>query len=167
MGAGGGPSVLASDEMEREGLHLPRLSPETQTELKQKLPVAGGIFINPLDTTNLTDPEAISAAMGVLGRVPEIDALVYHLGFHPIGSWGMGRFSSERFLRPAVDVMKEIVRTTGKPVLLALRPPQELRGMEEFATAQESFVKGGFPVFYSMGQLARALVRVTRWNSSR
>jgi acyl-CoA synthetase (NDP forming) len=167
MGAGGGPSVLASDEMEREGLHLPRLSPEVQAELKQKLPVAGGIFINPLDTTNLTDPQAISAAMGVLSRVTEIDALVYHLGFHPIGSWGLGRFSSDRFLHPAVQAMKEIVETTGKPVLLALRPPQELRGMEEFATAQESFVKGGFPVFYSMGQLARALVRVARWNSSR
>jgi hypothetical protein len=135
--------------------------------LKQRLPVAGGIFINPLDTTNLTDPDAISVAMGVLSHVSEIDVLVYHLGFHPIGSWGLGRFSSESFLQPAAHAMKEVVRTTGKPVLLALRPPQGLTGMEEFITTQEWFVKEGFPVFYSMRQLARALVRVIRWNHSR
>jgi len=167
IGAGGGPSVLASDEMEREGLHVPRLPAEVQAELKQNLPVAGGIFINPLDTTNLIAPRAISVAMQVLGRVPDIHVLVYHLGFHPIGGWGLGRFSSESFLAPAVRVMEEAVRTTGKPVLLALRPPQGIAGMEEFLTAQEAFVKAGFPVFHSMRQLARALSRVIRWNGSR
>ena len=167
IGAGGGPSVLASDEMEREGLHVPRLPAEVQAELKQNLPVAGGIFVNPLDTTNLIAPHAISVAMQVLGRVPDIHVLVYHLGFHPIGGWGLGRFSSERFLTPAVRVMEEAVRTTGKPVLLALRPPQVIAGMKEFLTAQEAFVKAGFPVFYSMRQLARALSRVIRWNASR
>lgn len=167
IGAGGGPSVLASDEMEREGLHMPRLSSEVQAELKQSLPVAGGIFINPLDTTNLIAPDAISAAMRVLGRVPGIHMLLYHLGFHPISTWGYGRLSSEGFLKPAIEVMREVVRTTGKPVLLALRPPQSLTGMEEFLAAQEAFVQAGFPVFYSMRQLGRALLRVIRWDTSR
>lgn len=163
VGAGGGPSVLAGDGMEREGLRLPPLEPVVQTELKVRLPVAGGIFINPIDTTNMTDPDAISAAMEILGREPEIHMLVYHLGFHPIGSWGMGRFSTEAFLRPAIEAMKGAEERTGKPVLLALRPPESLEGMKEFLAAQEAFVQAGFSVFHSMRGLARAMARVIAW----
>jgi len=166
MGAGGGPSVLASDEMEKEGLRVPCLSPAVQAELKQSFPLAGSIFINPLDTPNLIAPEAISTAMQLIGRVPEIHMLVYHLGYHPISQWGLGRLSLENFVKPAIGVMKEALRKTGKPVLLALRPPQGLDGMTEFLAAQQAFVEAGFPVFYSMRQLARAMVRVIAWNGS-
>lgn len=166
MGTGGGPSVLAGDEMEKEGLRMPAFPTEVQEALKRVLPIAGGIFINPLDTTNLTDPNAISKAMGVLGRVPDVHMFVYHLGFHPASSWGLNRFTRERFLEPAVREMGEAVQTTGKPVLIALRPPQEETGMSEFLTAQEAFVGAGFPVFYSMRRLARAMARVIAWNRS-
>ena len=44
MGAGGGPSVLASDEMEKAGLRMPPFSPEVQAELKKHLPMAGSMF---------------------------------------------------------------------------------------------------------------------------
>jgi acyl-CoA synthetase (NDP forming) len=164
IGAGGGPSVLAGDGMEREGLRLPPLDAAVQAELKRNLPVAGGIFINPIDTTNMTDASAISAAMHILGRVPEIHMLVYHLGFHPIGSWGMGRFSAKTFLDPAIRAMKGAAEATGKQVLLALRPPEDLEGMKEFLAAQEAFVEAGFPVFHSMRGLARSLSRILGWN---
>lgn len=167
VGAGGGPSVLAGDGMEREGLRLPAFGPAVQAELKQRLPVAGGIFLNPIDTTNMTDAEAISAAMNILGRVPEIHMLVYHLGFHPIGSWGMGRFSAESFLKPAIGAMREASERTGKPVLLALRPPEDLEGMKEYLAAQAAFVGAGFPVFPSMRGLARALARLLAWDRRR
>ncbi|MBW2085222.1 MAG: CoA-binding protein [Deltaproteobacteria bacterium] len=164
IGAGGGPSVLASDEMEKAGLKLPYLSLETQAELKRHLPFAGSIFSNPLDTPNLVSPEAISAAMGVVGQLPDIHMLFYHLGFHPIGSWGYGRFSSTAFLESIINSLREAREATGKPVLLALRPPQDLNGMQEFLTAQEAFVKSGFPVFHSLRQGAKAMARVIAWN---
>ena len=166
IGAGGGPSVLAGDMMEREGLRLPGFSAAVQEELKQRLPVAGSIFANPLDTPNLAVADAVSAALEVLGRVPEIHLLVYHLGFHPISHWGLGRIGSEDFLRPSVRAMQETVRKSGKPVLLALRPPQELSGMKEFLAARQAFVKGGFPVFHSMRGLARSVARVIAWSGS-
>jgi len=164
IGAGGGPGVLASDEMENEGLRLPCFSPAVQAELKESLPVAGSIFINPLDTPNLISPRAISTAMQVIGREPGIHMLIYHLGFHPISHWGWGRLSLENFVKPTVDVMKEALRKIGKPILLALRPPQSIDGMTEFLAAQQEFVKANFPVFYSMRQLARAMVRIIAWN---
>jgi acyl-CoA synthetase (NDP forming) len=166
MGGGGGPSVLASDEMEKEGLRVPSLPPAVQAELKQSFPVAGSIFINPLDTPNLITPQAISTAMQVIGRVPEIHMFIYHLGFHPISHWGLGRLSLENFVKPAIGVMREALQKTGKPVLLALRPPQGFDGMTEFLAAQQAFVEAGIPVFYSMRQLARAMVRVIAWNGS-
>ncbi len=167
IGAGGGPSVLAGDEMEKEGLSLPRFSEETQNELKKLLPVAGSIFTNPLDTPNLATPEAIATALGVLSRVPEIDMIIYHIGFHPITSWGMGRFGSDVFLKPVIDAMLEIRKSSGKPVILAIRPPADLVGMEEFFTCQDAFVAAGFPVFNSLGMLARALFRTVRWSRAR
>jgi acyl-CoA synthetase (NDP forming) len=161
IGAGGGPSVLAGDEMEKEGLLLPGFSPTLQEELKKSLPVDGSIFTNPLDTPNLATPNAINTAMDILGKDPDIHMMVYHLGFHPIGCWGLGRLG-EAFLAPVIESMTDAVKIHKKPVLLALRPPQDLAGMEEFLFAQEAFVEAGLPVFYSLSRLARAVKRVTQ-----
>jgi len=165
LGAGGGPSVLAGDEMEKEGLTLPNLSPEIQAELKKHLPIDGSIFINPLDTPNLISPDAIAIAMQILGKVPDIHMLVYHLGFHPIGNWGLGRLSSDDFLNQVIDSMRKTMQTYNKPVLLALRPPEDLAGMEEFLIAQKAFVNAGLPVFYSLHRLARAITRMVSCSS--
>lgn len=160
LGAGGGPSVLAGDETEKEGLRLPCFPAELQAELKAHLPVDGSIFINPLDTPNLATPEAIDIALNILGREPDIHMMVYHLGFHPIGSWGLGRLSEKAFLDPVIKAMTTAVKTHNKPILLALRPPQDLAGMEEFLAAQQAFTAAGLPVFYSLKHLARAVKRV-------
>lgn len=167
IGAGGGPSVLGGDEMELAGLRLPVISTEIREELLEVLPLAGSILINPLDTPNLTTPGAISHAMHVLGRLPDIDMLVYHLGFHPIGSWGSGRFSSMTYMDEIIGVMKDARQSSGKPVLLVLRPALDLNGMKEFLDAQEAFVNAGFPVFHSLGQCAKAMARVVSWNQRR
>ena len=62
-----------------------------------------------------------------------------------------------RFLADAKNAM-------GKPVLLALRPPGDLPGMEEFLGVQNEAVKAGLPVFYSLDGLAKAIYRVVAWN---
>ncbi len=164
IGGGGGPSVQASDEMEKAGLHMPTLSSEVREELKQVVRVAGSILANPIDASNLTTPEAITATMRIVSRLPDINMLVYHLGFHPIGNWGGGRFSSSSFLEPAIDGMKQVRQESGKPVLMVMRPGLNLEDMKEFLAVQEAFVSAGFPVFHSLGQAARAMSRVIAWN---
>jgi hypothetical protein len=59
--------------------------------------------------------------------------------------------------------MKEAMGKTGKPVLLALRPPEDPNGLMEFLDAQQAFVDAGFPALYSMRQLARAMFWVMAW----
>jgi acyl-CoA synthetase (NDP forming) len=165
-GAGGGPSVLASDEVEKAGLELPQLSSEVQAELRRDLPLAGSIFSNPVDTPNLATPNAVSSAIRVLSEAPEIDMIIYHLGFHPISQWGFGRFSSPAFLEPVIESFSAATEATDKPVLLALRPPRQLKGMEDFAAAEAAFVKAGLPVFHSLRDGARAMARAVAWSQA-
>jgi acyl-CoA synthetase (NDP forming) len=166
-GAGGGPSVLASDEIENAGLALPRLPSEVRAEMMRHLPVAGSIFTNPVDTPNLATPEAIATALRILSRVPEIDMILYHLGFHPISRWGFGRFSSSAFLEPLIAAVAEVKEATGKPVLLALRPPLEVGGIQEFLAAQAALVEAGIPIFHSLAEAAKAISRVVAWGQAR
>jgi acyl-CoA synthetase (NDP forming) len=159
-GTGGGPSVLASDEMEKAGLRLPPLSPEVEAELRGLLPLAGSIFSNPVDATTLVSPGAISATMRVLGKDPQIHMLVYHLGFHPVSRWGRGLVSSLGLLRAIIQALGDARQATGKPVLLALRPPPDGDGMKDFLAAQEASVAAGFPVFHSLRRAGTAMARL-------
>ncbi len=167
VGAGGGPSVLASDEVEKAGLAMPQTTPAVRAELMRALPLAGSIFANPIDAPNLATPEAITATVQVLSRVPEIGAFIYHLGFHPISSWGGGRFAQPSFLQPVTTGLKQVWQTSGKPVLMALRPGLNLEEMKDFLAVQEALVAAGFPVFHSLRQAARALARVIAWHRRR
>lgn len=164
VGTGGGPSVLASDEIEEAGLCLPPLSQEVQEELRRFLPIAGGIFSNPVDATTLLFPQAISATMRVIGEVPGIDMLIYHLGFHPVSRWGSGRLLSATLLQAIIGALRDAQQTTGKPVLVALRPAPDWDGTKGFLAAQEAFVGAGFPVFHSLHQAATAMARAAGWN---
>lgn len=167
IGAGGGPSVYAGDVMEENGLIFPAFSSILQEELKTQLPVAGSIFANPLDTPNLATPDAVAIALNILAKDPEIHMLAYHLGFHPIGGWGFGRFSTESFFKPIIDSMEAVRKETGKPVLLILRPPMDIPASEEFLTVQKAFVENGFPVFHSLEGLAKGMSRIINWQSRR
>jgi acyl-CoA synthetase (NDP forming) len=167
IGAGGGPSVLAGDVMEKYGMCLSPLSNDAQEALKKVLPVDGSIFTNPLDTPNMSSPEAITAAMAIMGKIPDIHTLFYHMGFHPISRWGINRFISENYSERLAQALVEARDASGKPVLLAIRPPGDLGGMEEFLEVQKAAVNAGLPVFYSLDNLAMAIARVVTWKKNK
>jgi hypothetical protein len=135
--------------------------------MMEHLPVAGSGFSNPVDTPNLATPDAIATALRILGRAPEIDMILYHLGFHPISRWGFGRFASPAFLEPLIASIAAVKETTGKPVLMALRPPLEPEGMKEFLAAQAALAGAETPVFHSLGAAAKAMSRVESWGRAR
>jgi hypothetical protein len=93
--------------------------------------------------------------------------ILYHLGFHPISRWGYGRFSSAAFAEPVIASLTEVTEATGKPVLMALRPPPDLDGTKEFLAVQAAFVKAGFAVFHSLRDSAKAMSRVVAWSQAR
>ena len=163
LGAGGGPSVLAGDIMEREGLCLPEFSSDSQKGLKQVLPVDGSIFTNPLDTPNMASPAAIQNALRVIGGIPEIHMMACHLGFHPITRWGMNRFSSDDFRRDFTNALLSAARESGKPAFAVLRPPMDIAGIQEFLLVQSGMVQAGVPVFHGLEAFAKAMARIVQW----
>jgi hypothetical protein len=70
-------------------------------------------------------------------------------------------------LEPVVTSVTEVVQATGKPVLLALRPPLDAEGLEEFLAVQTALVEAGLPVFHSLGEAAKAMSRVVNWGEAR
>ncbi len=163
VGLGGSPSVEASDRMERAGLHLPPLSVETRKDLAKYLPAAGGIFANPLDATNIVHPDIIGRVVTALGRSPDNDMMLYHMGFHPVTRWGMEIYSSPFFLEPAAEALRSAHEETKKPVMLALGPPSDRAGAQEMFAVQEAFVTAGLPVFHSLEKAALAMARLIAW----
>jgi hypothetical protein len=93
--------------------------------------------------------------------------LLYHLGFHPISSWGGGRFAQPSFLNPTIEAINSVKQSSGKPILMVLRPPLNLDNMKDFLMAQTAFVKAGVPVFHSMHQAGKAMARVITWQKRR
>ena len=163
LGQGGGPSVQASDQMEKAGLTLTPLSEEINIKLRAFLPPAGAIYSNPLDATNLVNPEIIYRTLKVLAESPDIDFMMYHLGFHPVTRWGEGLISSDMFLKPAVENILRASRENGKPVLMALGPASDKPGMEEMLKVRDTFVRAGVPVFHSIEKAALAISRIVNW----
>ena len=165
VGQGGGPSVQASDQLESAGLCLPRIPSPVEAELRQFLPMDGAIFANPLDATNLTFPDAIGRTFKVLGKVKEVNMMMYHMGFHPVSRWGDGLFANDSFLKPMVETLHNAITEIKKPVIVALGPAPDKEGFEEFLQVQEAFVSAGLPVFHSLSKAGLAMVRVTTWCS--
>jgi len=71
----GGPGVLSADEASRRGLELAELSPATFAALDEVLPEVWSRN-NPVDVIGDATPERYRDALNILGRAPEVDAIV-------------------------------------------------------------------------------------------
>ena len=71
----GGPGILAADACEAHGLEVPTLAPATQRQLRQLLSEEAGVG-NPVDMVAAAAGEDYAAALRVLGRSGEVDAVV-------------------------------------------------------------------------------------------
>jgi acetyl coenzyme A synthetase (ADP forming)-like protein len=72
---GGGPGILLADACEARGLALPTLAPATMAELRRFLPPHAAVK-NPVDLIAGATPQDFRRAMGVVGRDPNVDAVV-------------------------------------------------------------------------------------------
>jgi acetate---CoA ligase (ADP-forming) len=71
----GGPSVIAADTAEREGLAVPALSAATQTALRAVLPSFAAVG-NPVDLTPQVEPARIGPAVRRVFDEPGVDGVV-------------------------------------------------------------------------------------------
>ena len=66
---------MGADALDREGLRLADLSPETQARLRQVCP-RGTMVGNPIDMLGGPQPDHFTAAMEVLFDAPEVDGIM-------------------------------------------------------------------------------------------
>ena len=71
----GGPAAVGADALDREGLRLADLSPETQAQLREVCP-RGTMVGNPIDMLGGPQPEHFTAALEVLFGAPEVDGVM-------------------------------------------------------------------------------------------
>jgi acetate---CoA ligase (ADP-forming) len=132
----GGHGALASDILSDLGLGLPRLSDGLQAEIRSGL--AAGIreiasLANPVDLTGSSTDEDFEAAIGALGRSPEVDCLLLLLLPYSPG------ISSDLGAR-----LSDVHQQTGKP-LVAYVPH-----VEKYRILIEGFELNNVPVAASI-----------------
>jgi acetyl coenzyme A synthetase (ADP forming)-like protein len=71
----GGPSIVATDAAEMQGLKLTRLAPRTTEELRRQLPPAASVT-NPIDVLGDAGPDLYRAAIDTVVADPRGDALL-------------------------------------------------------------------------------------------
>lgn len=71
----GGPGVMATDALERNGLVLAALAPETEARLKEVLPAAANIH-NPVDVLGDARADRYGAALEVVLKDPGVDGVM-------------------------------------------------------------------------------------------
>jgi acetyl coenzyme A synthetase (ADP forming)-like protein len=71
----GGPGILLADACEAQGLSLPALAPATCDALRDLLPAHASVA-NPVDMIASASPAQYEAAIELVGRDPNIDAVV-------------------------------------------------------------------------------------------
>jgi acyl-CoA synthetase (NDP forming) len=153
IGAGGGASVLITDEFERRGLKVPKLPQEIVSEIRSFTPAAGNILRNPVDySQSMMNQQGLGRTMDILSRWEGIDFLV---AFIRTGqSTRAGGVTAQPFL---LVKSSESPDNPLKPMAMILEPsivPEESR---DIFTSLGTIVSSGLPIYYSFASAANAL----------
>jgi len=154
IGAGGGASVLITDEFERRGLRVPGLPQEIVSQIREFTPAAGNILRNPVDYSQaMMDTQSMSRTLDIISAWGGADFLVKFVRS------GQSALSAG----PPGQTFPMLGGTSGKdeqcskPVAMVLEPsilPEEAK--VNFALLREC-VSARLPVYYSFASAANAI----------
>jgi acyl-CoA synthetase (NDP forming) len=164
MGVGGGSSVLAADAAEREGLSVPTLSEDLQSQLRQFTPVAGTSVRNPLDTVGIRARDQFLEAVRIAASSPDIHLLLIQsrIDWTP----GPGQDAIE-WAERGVEALEEAAKVAGKPVVAVIWPPTSVETMARLLAFQGRSARAGLPVFWGVHRALRAVARFLDWHEAR
>ncbi|MFW6147750.1 MAG: acetate--CoA ligase family protein [Thermodesulfobacteriota bacterium] len=162
IGAGGGYSVLITDEFERKGLKVPQLPQEMKTAISEFTPLAGNILRNPIDySQSMMDPEKLFKMVHIVSQWKGVDFVIWFIDLVWIPVEEM-----ERIHRMLDGILKE-TKSALKPIAFVLRT-----GISpELAKKVSSFVQkcafSQLPVYFSFSSAAHSLDLVLRHREER
>jgi acyl-CoA synthetase (NDP forming) len=157
IGAGGGASVLITDEFEKRGLKVPRLPEEITRQIREFTPAAGNILRNPVDySQSMMNISNLKRTVDIVSQWDGIDFLV---DFMRIGqSTRIGSFSVGWVLAAG---------RASKPTAVVLEPSLSPEEATEILGGIEKCAAAHLPVYYSFASAANAINLVLNYYESR
>ena len=165
MGAGGGGSVQAADDLERVGLLVPRFPPEMRQEVRKFAPDTWLLINNPLDASVCGPRDILYKTARLLATWEETDVLLVVATI----SWGLDRPGAETEFFRGVDVYLEIDSLHKKPMAMVVPTANVPEGWKWkwLMEAQAKFIKAGLPVYPTISRAARAVSKVVAYYEAR
>jgi acyl-CoA synthetase (NDP forming) len=155
FGAGGGASVLISDEFESRGLRVPPIPPDIVGQIREFTPVAGNILRNPVDYSQaMTNTEGVIKTFDILSRWEGIDLLVI---FVRTGQFTTSRISDtwvRNLLMTSFPIKQGFFP---KPLAMVLEPSIMPEEAEAILAAIRGAIASELPVYYSFATAANAI----------
>jgi len=164
VGAGGGASVLITDEFEKRGLKVPPFPQEVINQIRKFTPAAGNILRNPVDySQSMLDPDSVSKIIDIVSRWQGTDFLVKFM-------------TTAQSPRPQAAIGQPYLLTGGpsteyggsaKPVAIVLESSMLPEGSEGILGALGECISAGLLVYYSFASAANAINLVLSWSENR
>jgi acyl-CoA synthetase (NDP forming) len=155
VGAGGGPSVLVTDQFAKYGFRVPQLPEDIRLKIREYSDVAGNMLRNPIDYgQNMWEAGKFAKTIGLINEWTEIDFITIYLGS------GMMPPEVMANLPQIVQDLFEVTKNDSRPLAMVFMPsivPDEAVGT--FPIMQK-LVSLKLPVFYSFADAAIAINKV-------
>jgi len=152
IGAGGGASVLITDEFEKRGLVVPPLPREIRNRICEFTPLAGNILRNPIDYSQaLIELDKFVKTISIISQWEGIDSMIGFVRISQAPPITRGR------LLDVLNRMLEASKTFSKPIAMVLEPsilPEEQKGI--FSLIRKC-VSLRVPVYYSFASVANSI----------
>lgn len=161
IGIGGGNSVQAADVCTSAGLTIPLLPAETRRKLKDVYgSETGGSFRNPIDMY-YSRWDLAEKTIKLVTDCDQIDLLIIHvtLGFYPR--------MEHKIAKPYVSLLSRLSREIDKPTAIVVQSFGSYKHAAAASESETALYEAGFPVFSSIGQAARAIVKYVDYHNRR
>ncbi len=152
IGAGGGASVLITDEFEKRGLKVVPLPEEMVQRIRKFTPIAGNILRNPIDySQNMLEIDKLVKTFSIISRWEGIDFLVWFMN----PAWIPQSLSEQ--MHEAVDRILAESQANSKSLAIMVETslsPEEAKKTLPFV---QKCVSSRVPVYYSFASTANAI----------
>ncbi|MFA7270457.1 MAG: CoA-binding protein [Sterolibacterium sp.] len=159
VGAGGGASVMMTDQVEKTGLSVPALPQDVVERLREFSSDAGNILRNPVDySQDMWQPGKLVKMAEVTTASSVIDLLLVFLSAGLFSSKSSGKIPE--FAEMIVTAMKGCSKPAVAVIELSVSPEQQALIFPLF----QELVLAKFPVFFSASSAARAISALLEYN---
>ena len=158
---GGGVSILAADECERNGINIPPLDQEIHDQLCAFTPNVGNILKNPIDSQLIFwDPSQFASTIKTISNWDTIDFLITPL---------IGGVPSRSGPLMSYDVIANTIpewnTSSLKPLAIVIETGIRPEVSQNAFSAQSCFASAGFPVYPTVARAAKAISKYIEYNN--